>query len=67
MSYKRQELLTLRGHLGSLPLFEGSVLLIFSEFCVVFFALFVIVPCLFYPNVASFSGLSILDFPFGFL
>ena len=46
--------------------FGGSVLLIFLVFCVVFFV------CLFCPmsclvNFANFSGLYILDCPFGFL
>jgi hypothetical protein len=37
-----------------------------NTYCVVFFALFVFVFCLMYPNVASFSGMSILDCTFGF-
>ena len=38
VSYKKQELITLREHLGSLPgFFVGSVLLIFSFFCPVMF------------------------------
>ena len=82
MSYKRQELFTLREYLGSPPILVGSVLLIFLVFCVVVFGgfrvadllsflccVFVVglrhVSCL--PNVASFSVLSILDWPFGFL
>ena len=44
------------------------VLLIVLVFCVVLFRLLVYLrPVSFVPNVASFSGLSILDFPFGFL
>ena len=36
MSYKKQELLTLREHLSSSPVFSvGSVLLIFLDLCVV--------------------------------
>jgi hypothetical protein len=47
--------------------FGGSVLLIFLVFCVVFYGLIVLclVSCV--PNVASLSGLSIFDLPFGFL
>jgi len=63
VSYKRQELLTLREHPGVLV---GFVLFIVLVFCVVF--LFVcpcFVSCVFI--VANVSGWSILDFPFGFL
>ena len=42
----------------------GSVLLIFLAFCIVSFFIFVLYLV---HNVASFSGFSILDFPFGFL
>jgi hypothetical protein len=35
--YKRQELLTIRKHLGSPPFLVGSVLFIFLVFCVMFF------------------------------
>ena len=67
MFYRKQELLTLREQLGSPPVFDGSVLLIFLAFCVVLFFFVGLnhVPCV--PNVASFSGLSILDCPYGFL
>jgi hypothetical protein len=65
---KRQELLTHRDLLGSHPCFLlGSVLLIILVICVVFYALFVFVLSIAYPNVASVSKLSILDFSFGFL
>ena len=43
----------------------GSALLIFLVFCVFCFVCLRPVSCV--PNVASVSGLSILDFPFGFL
>ena len=64
VSYKRQELLTNCEHLSS-PLFlVGFVLLIFLVFCVVFLCFICLrcVSCL--PNVASISGLFILDCPF---
>jgi hypothetical protein len=67
VSYKRQELLTNCEHLNS-PLFlVGFVLLIFLVFCVVFLCFICLryVSCL--PNVASISGLFILDCPFRFL
>jgi len=59
MSYKKQELLTLLEHLGTLV---GSVLLIFSVFWVLFLDLFVFVLCLVYNVVCV-----IPDCPFGFL
>jgi uncharacterized membrane protein len=40
------------------------VYVVSGTYCVVFF-LFCLVSCV--PNVACFSGLSILDYPFGFL
>jgi hypothetical protein len=62
VSYNRQELLTLREHLGSLRLLMGSVLLPISDF-VFCFSLSVCGVL----NIASVSGLSILDCLFGFL
>ena len=94
MSYKKLELLTLRVHLDSPPIFDGvRVAHLSLVFCVVFFVLFVFLLCLVCPmlpvsldclfliapcfvclhpvscvtNVASFSGLSIIDYLFGFL
>jgi hypothetical protein len=64
VSDKRQKLLTLREHLVH-PLFlVGSVLLIFLKILGVGFGL---PPVSCVPSVARASGLSILDFPFGFL
>ena len=65
MSYKRQILLALRGRLGLPSGFVGvRVAQLFSflccDFCFVRLRLV-------YPNVASVSGLSILDCPFGFI
>jgi hypothetical protein len=69
VSYKRWELLTLSGHLCSPMFLVGSVLLIFLVFCVVCFVLlvFLLCPVLCVHNVASCSGLFILDCPFGCL
>ena len=60
MSYKRQELLTLREHLGS-SRFLICEFLIFLDFCIVF--------CLSwswscFPNIATVSWLAILDYSF---
>jgi hypothetical protein len=63
MSYKKQELLTLHEHLGTLV---GSVLIIISVFWVLFLDLFVFVLCLAY-NVVCVFRLYILESPFGFL
>ena len=66
--YKRQEMRTIRRHLGLTPFFSVSMLFIF--FCVVlclFFCFVRLRPVFCVPNVASVSGLSILDCPFGFL
>lgn len=69
VSYKRQELLTFQEHLGSPPIFCGSVLLIFLYnyfsvlFCTFLFALFVFVlsvQCLECFWIVP-RGLSILD------
>jgi len=67
VSYKRQELLALRGRLGSSPVFGGvRVAHHFSFLCCVFcFVCLRPVSCV--PYIVSFSGLSILDYPFGFL
>ena len=69
MSYKRQELIAFRGRLGSSLVFSGvyvahwfSFLGFFCVFCLVCLCLMSCVP-----NVSSFSGLSILNFPFHFL
>jgi len=59
MSNKRQELLILRGRLG-------SVLLIFLIFCVVFFVLFVFVMCLMYPMLSVSLDCSFLSAPSDF-
>jgi len=40
VAYKRQEVLTFREHFSSPPVFSGSVLLIFSVFCVVLLCVF---------------------------
>ena len=65
MSYKKQELHTLRKHMGSPPVFLwGSLLLIFLVFC---FCV-CLRPVSWMPNVVIFSGLSILDvYPFSFI
>jgi hypothetical protein len=61
VSYKRQELLTLREHLSSPPVFSAvRVAHLFSFLCCVFY--FVCLRPV--PIVANFSGLSILDCPF---
>ena len=54
VSYKRQELLTLREHLHSPP--EFALLLVF---CAVFFRFIYLYPVSCVPNVASISGFSI--------
>jgi hypothetical protein len=68
-NYKRQELLIFRKHMGSPPVFGGvCVAHLFSLLCCVAFLCFAYfnpVSCV--PNVASISGLSILDCTFGFL
>ena len=61
MSNKRQELLTIRDHLGSHPVVDG-VLVMFCVICLVCLrALFCV------HNVTSVSVLSICDYPLGFL
>ena len=63
VSYKRQELPTLREHLGSLPIFDGvRVAHLFSFLCCGFFFR----PVSFVPNVASISVLYVLSWPSGF-
>ena len=57
VSYKMEGILALRKWLDP-TVFGGVLLLIFLVFCAVIFASA--------PDVASFSGLSILDCPFGF-
>jgi len=62
---KKQEIVTLREHMGSTRFVVGSVLLIFfSCLCCVFSYLRTVS---YVTNVASFSGLCIIDCPFGFL
>jgi hypothetical protein len=62
MSLMEQELLTFPGHTRSQPVFYWvRVALVFSFLCCVFFCL---CPVSCVPNVASFSWLFILDFPF---
>jgi hypothetical protein len=66
VSYKKQELLTLRQHLMLLPGFWwGPCCSIFLVFCFLCFVCLLSVSCV--PNAVSVSGLSILDCPFGFL
>ena len=71
VSYKRQELLTLRKYLGLHPtpgFWWGSVLLILLVLCVVLCFCFVCLhPVSCVSSVASVSGLFILDCPFRFL
>ena len=56
--YVKVKMINLREHMGTPPFFVGSVLLIFLAFCVVSFALFVVVLCdSCVPNAASVSGL----------
>ena len=66
MSYKKQEQLIIRRHLGSLHVLGGvRVAHEFSFLCCVFcFVSLRVVYCV--PNVGSFSGLSILDYSFNF-
>jgi len=64
VSIKKQEMLTLCEHLGSPPVFGGVLVAhLFSFLCVVYF----LRPVSCVPNVASVSGLSILDCSFGFI
>ena len=67
VSYKRSELIALREHMGSPLVFGGvRVARCFSFLCYVLcFVCLRPVSCL--PNVANFSRLSILDYPFGCL
>jgi hypothetical protein len=70
VSYKRQELLTLREHLGSSPVFSEVSVFILLVLCVALCCVFCFVclhPVSCMPNVASVSALSILNCPFGFL
>jgi len=68
MSYKRQELFTLRENLGSLGFVCGvHVTHLFSLLCCVVFLCFVcLLPVSCVPNVARFSELPILYCPSGF-
>jgi hypothetical protein len=70
VSHTKQVMLTLCEHLGSSPVvLVMSVLLICLVFCVVlcYFVLVCLRPVSCVPDVASASGLSILDRPFCFL
>ena len=64
MSYKRQELLALRGCLGLPPIFGGVSVAHLLVFCCEFVCLR---PMSSVSNVASFSGLSTIDCPFIYL
>jgi hypothetical protein len=68
VSYKKQERLTLREHMGSPPVFGGvSVPHLFIILCWVVFLCFICLhPVSYVPNVASFSGLFILTLPLRF-
>ena len=64
MSYKRHELLAIRRRLGLPPVFGGVRFAhLFSFLCCVILVWLRPMPCV--PNVASVTGLSILDCPFG--
>jgi len=67
VSYKRLELFTLREHMGSPLVFDGvRVVRLFRFLCCIHcFVCLHHMSCV--PNFDSFSGLSILDCPFGFL
>ena len=68
VSDKKQELLIIREDSGFTPcIFVGSVLLIILVICVVFFCFVCLCPVSCVPDVATVSGLSIPDCPFGFL
>ena len=68
MSYKKQELPTLREHLGPPTVFYGvHVTNRFSFQCFVLFCFECLPPISCASKVTSVSGLSILDCPFGFL
>ena len=76
-SYKKHELFTPHVYLALLAVFGGgpcfwwgSLLLIFTIFCVILCVSFMLVchcPVFCAPNVASVSGLFILRFPLGFI
>jgi hypothetical protein len=68
MSCKKQELLAIRVHLGSFPVF-GSVCVahLFSIMCCVFLCFVCLRPVSGLLNVSCLFGLSILDCPFGFI
>jgi len=67
VSYKMQELSTLREHLGSPPVFDSvCVAHLFSFLCCVICFVY-LRPVSYVLNVASVSGLSILKCPFVFL
>ena len=69
MSYQRQELLTLREHLGSPPVFGGVCVAHLFSFLrsVVFLRLVCLRPVSSVSDVVNVSGLSMLDYPFCFL
>jgi hypothetical protein len=67
VSCGRSELLSLRGRQGSLPVFAGiRVGQLFNFLCFVFLVC-CLRPVSFVPNVASFSGLSVIDSHFDVL
>jgi hypothetical protein len=67
MYYKTKQINRCK-HLCAARSLVGSVLLTFVVFCVVLFVLFICLrPVTWVPHVASFSELSILYYPFGFL
>jgi len=75
VSYKRQELLTIREHLGLPPVFGGirvGHLFMYNVFIFFFGGGFIVLFafvcfCFCLRPVSCVSGLSILDCPFGFL
>ena len=69
MSYKSQELLTHLKYLSSVQVVGSvSVAHLFSFLCcVVFFSFVCLGPVSYVPNVASISGMSVLDCSFSFL
>jgi hypothetical protein len=66
VSCGRRELLSLRGRLGSPPVFAGIRVGQLFIFLGVFFPLFVFVSVSFVPNATSFCGLSVLHCHLGF-
>jgi hypothetical protein len=67
VSYKKQELLTFREHLGSFPVFGGVRVSHLCGFLCCIFCFVCLRPVSCVTNVASVSGLFIPDCPFSFL